>query len=127
MKHLVSAVGMVVISLASATTLASNDQMEVAAGKQVFSHHCHACHSEDPSKNTFGPSLIGVYGREAGTLPRFAYSDALKKSELTWNESNLRKWIADNDGLVPGTRMRHVAITDTAEQNYLIAFLKSLK
>jgi cytochrome c len=28
---------------------------------------------------------------------------------------------------VPGTRMRHVQITDIAEQNYLLAYLKSLK
>jgi cytochrome c len=60
-------------------------------------------------------------------LPRFAYSDALKKSGLTWTEANLRRWVAGNDILVPDTRMRHVQITDEAEQNYLIAYLKSLK
>ena len=29
--------------------------------------------------------------------------------------------------MVPGTRMRHVAITDPAEQDYLISFLRTLK
>jgi cytochrome c len=67
-----------------------------------------------------------VIGREAASLPRFQYSEALSNSGLVWTEENLRKWIADNDGLVPGTRMRHVSITDPAEQDYLIAFLRTL-
>ena len=105
---------------------ASNEVMMQAAGEEIFKK-CSACHSTDASKNTFGPSLVGVINRKAASLPRFAYSDALKKSGLTWTEANLRRWIAGNDILVPGTRMRHVQITDIAEQNYLLAYLKSLK
>jgi cytochrome c len=105
---------------------ASNEKMMKAAGQEIFKK-CSACHSTDGSKNTFGPSLVGVINRKAGTLPRFAYSDALKNSGLTWTEANLRRWVAGNDILVPGTRMRHVQITDMAEQNYLLAYLKSLK
>ena len=104
---------------------ASNEKMMQAAGQEIFKK-CSACHSSDGSKNTFGPSLVGVINRKAASLPRFAYSDALKKSGLTWTEANLRRWVAGNDILVPGTRMRHVQITDTAEQNYLLAYLKSL-
>jgi cytochrome c len=51
----------------------------------------------------------------------------MQASGITWTEDNLRKWIADNDALVPGTRMRHVSISDPAEQDYLISFLRSLK
>ena len=97
------------------------------AGKQIFNHHCTACHSLEASKNTFGPSLIGVVGRPAASMPRFSYSEAMKNSGLTWTEDNLRKWVADNEALVPGTRMRHVSITDQAQQDYLISFLRSLK
>lgn len=123
------------IAVAAATLLASGAAFaagpepttpEEAAGKQVFTH-CAACHSLDSSKNAFGPSLYNVVGRKAGSVPRFEYSDAMKASGITWTEDNLRKWIADNEKLVPGTRMRHIAITDKAEQDYLIAFLKALK
>jgi len=96
-----------------------------AAGAEVFKR-CQACHSEDVSKNAFGPSLAGVVGRKAATLPRFAYSEALAQSEIVWTEDNLRMWVEDNAKLVPGTRMRHVAITDKAEQDYLIEYLKTL-
>jgi cytochrome c len=97
------------------------------AGRQLFSHHCTACHSLDSSENAFGPSLFGVVDRPAASVPRFAYSKAMETSGITWSEDNLRKWIADNEALVPGTRMRHVAISDPAEQDYLISFLRSLK
>lgn len=97
-----------------------------AAGRQLFSHHCTACHSLDTSQNAFGPSLVGVVGRKAASVPRFAYSQAMQASGITWSEDKLRQWIADNEALVPGTRMRHVAITDRAEQDYLISFLRTL-
>jgi cytochrome c len=106
--------------------MADSEAMMQAAGKELF-NKCSACHSLDESKNAFGPSLIGVVGRQAASLPRFAYSDALRNSNITWDEENLRKWIAGNDTFVPGTRMRHVEITDKAEQDYLIAYLKTLK
>jgi len=103
----------------------SDQEAMAAAGRAVF-HQCEACHTLDPAKNGFGPNLHGVFGRDAGSVPRFAYSDALKNSGLTWTEENLRKWVIDNETLVPGTRMRHVSVTDPVEQDYLIAFLKSL-
>lgn len=104
-----------------------NDQEAMAAAGKAIFHQCEACHTLDPAKNGFGPNLHGVVGREAGTVPRFAYSEALKNSGLTWNEDNLRKWVVDNEALVPGTRMRHVSVSDPVEQDYLIAFLKTLQ
>jgi cytochrome c len=118
------------IAIAAGVLLAGGPALaetaEEAAGRHVFSH-CAACHALDTSKNAFGPSLIGIVGRKAGTLPRFEYSDAMRKSGITWTEDNLRRWIANNEKVVPGTRMRHVSIKDRAEQDYLIAFIKSLK
>ncbi|WP_428609885.1 c-type cytochrome [Sedimenticola sp.] len=99
----------------------------VAAGKAAFTHRCKACHSPDSATNSFGPSLSGVVGRPAGTLPRFVYSRAMQKAKIVWTEANLRKWIANNEKLVPNTRMRHVSITDVTEQDFLIEYLKSLK
>ncbi len=123
----------VMVKLLSAAALAgmiaspvqAEEAAMVAAGAEVFKR-CQACHTADSSKNAFGPSLTGVVGRQAAALPRFAYSEALQESGITWTEDNLRQWVADNTKLVPGTRMRHVAISDAAEQDYLIAYLKTL-
>ena len=104
----------------------SPEQAMIAAGRQVFDR-CKACHSEKPGQNTFGPQLQGVVGRRAGSLPRFSYSQEMANSDLVWTEDNLRRWISDNTLVMPLTRMRHVSITDPAEQDYLIAFLRSLR
>lgn len=98
---------------------------EQAAGREVF-RRCKSCHSMNPSKNTFGPNLRGIYNRPAASLSRYVYSDALKESGIVWDEDALRSWISGNTYMVGGTRMRHVAIPDEVEQDFLIAFLKSL-
>ncbi len=102
-------------------------ESEQAAGRQLFKDHCAACHTQKHgARVVFGPSLEGVVGRRAGSMPGFPYSDALKKSELVWTEDNLRKWIADSAHTVPHTLMPHVSISDPAEQIYLIAYLRTL-
>lgn len=96
------------------------------AGRIMFEHRCRSCHSEDPATPSYGPSLIGVLGRKAGSLDGYQYSDALKNSGLEWNEASLRAWIENNTGLMPGTRMKHVGITDRAEQDFILAYIKTL-
>lgn len=114
-------------ALAAVSSVQAEEKAMEAAGRQLFAHYCTACHSLDSSENAFGPSLFGVVGRPAASVPRFAYSQAMQASGLTWTEDNLRKWIADNEALVPGTRMRHVSIVDPAEQDHLISFLRTLR
>ena len=48
-----------------------------------------------------GPRHRGVYGRKAGSLPDFAYSPALKSSNIVWDEETLDKWLTN-----PQTQIR---------------------
>ncbi len=97
------------------------------AGQIMFEHRCRSCHSDDPSAKSYGPSLVGVVGRKVGSVPGFAYSDAMKSSGIVWTDEALRAWIADNTGVMPGTRMKHMSISEKNEQDFIIAYLKSLK
>ncbi len=115
------------LTAGSAVATEDRDQAAMAAAGEVVFHRCLSCHSLDPAENTFGPSLYGVVGREVGTQPRFAYSAGMQAADFVWTEEKLRAWVADNTAVLPTTRMRHVSITDPAEQDYLIAFLKTLK
>lgn len=103
-------------------------EAEQYAGKQVFNDHCASCHTLKAGAHaTFGPNLRGVVGRRAASVPGFPYSDALKKSGLTWDEDTLRRWMASNEHIVPNTLMPHVGISDPAEQIYVVEYLKTLK
>ena len=47
------------VSMAEPVCPVLGDALE-AAGRQLFAHHCTACHSLDTSENAFGPSLFGA-------------------------------------------------------------------
>ena len=91
-------------------------------GKALFENRCGGCHALDRDKE--GPRLGGVYGRIAGTVDSFQYSEALKKARLKWTEETLDKWLADTEKLVPDNDMTfHVEKPD--ERSAIIAYLKS--
>ncbi len=116
-----------VLAYGTAAPSAKAEDTQTLAGKLVFAQHCARCHDDDATRKSYGPSLVNVVGRKAGTQDGFAYSEALKKSGLVWTEEALRAWMANNDGLLPGTRMRHVGVTDAGEQSALLAYLGTLK
>ena len=72
-------------------------------GKELFEKRCGGCHALDRDKK--GPRLRGVYGRVAGSVDSFQYSDALKKSKITWTDETLDHWLTDTEKLVPGNDM----------------------
>jgi len=55
----------------------------------------------------YGPSLRGVYGRQAGTVPGFTYSRAFTQilQGVVWDRSTLDAWIMDSQAWVPGSMM----------------------
>jgi cytochrome c len=92
-----------------------------AGGKELFEKRCGGCHALDRDKE--GPRLGGVYGRVAGSVDSFQYSEALKKSKITWTEATLDKWLTDTEKLVPDNDMSfHVEKSD--ERGEIIAYLK---
>ena len=88
---------------------------------------CASCHSTEPGKTVFGPTLHGVGGRKAGSLANYDYSPALKKTKITWNASTLDRWLASPQKTVPGTKMPLGGVQDPATRRALIAYLLALK
>ena len=98
----------------------------IAAGEILFKDRCRICHSNDPETPSYGPTLQNVVGRAAGSLPDYDYSIALEASGIVWTPEAIRAWMANNDGFMPGTKMRHVGVTDPAEQDFILAYLQSI-
>ncbi len=113
-------------SLAVAALLAAPlhaQAADAAKGKEVFAQ-CAICHSLKAGENKIGPSLHGIFGRKAGTEAGFAYSDAIKKSGITWDAATLAKYIADPQAVVPGNKMPFPGLKDPAQVQDLLAYLK---
>ena len=102
----------------------ASQAQDAAAGEKVFAQ-CKICHNiGENAKNSVGPTLNGVIGRPAGSVAGYAYSDANKKSGLTWDEETFKEYIMDPKGKVPGTKMTFAGIKDQQKINDLIAYLK---
>lgn len=110
------------LSLTSQTGSAAGDP---EAGARLF-RACAACHSLAPREQRTGPSLAGIFGREAGTVEGFhRYSPALEGSGVTWNAESLDPWLADPEAFIPGNRMTFRGIEDAQARADLIAYLRT--
>lgn len=98
----------------------------VAAKPAAFAQ-CAACHSVEPGVIGIGPSLAGVVGRKAGTLPGFTYSDAMKAYGKTWDAAALDTFLTSPAKALPGTRMTYMGQSDPAQRQAVIAYLTTLK
>ncbi len=97
---------------------------DLAAGQKAF-QACAACHSTVAGANGVGPSLAGIVGRKAGSLPGFNFSRAMKASGITWDEANLDAYIANPQQKVPGNHMPYAGMSDAQQRAALVAFLKA--
>lgn len=99
-------------------------------GQSVF-RQCRACHQVGATaKNGVGPQLNGIFGRKAGEVPGFNYSEANKAAGakgLVWDEKNLMEYIAAPAQFMPGTKMAFAGIKDEGDRKDLIAYLKNQK
>lgn len=101
-------------------------KIKTQAGQALFEAECRRCHATDASDPSYGPLLEDVVGRKAGTFDGYPYSEALKAAGFVWTPGALRAWMEDNDGLVPGTKMRHVGIEDPTVQDFILTYLRSI-
>ena len=97
---------------------------ETSDGKRLFEKRCAGCHSLDHDKE--GPRLAGVYGRAAGSVASFNYSDALKSSHITWDAASLDKWLAGPDKVLPETDMAF-HVESATERSAIIAYLREVR
>ena len=94
---------------------------QVKAGEAVYAR-CAACHSLEYDRT--GPRHCGLFGRRAGSVDGFAYSDAMKRSNIVWNKDTLDRFLENPMKALPGTSMGYAGIPDKQERADLIAYLR---
>jgi cytochrome c len=97
-------------------------------GRTVFDQHCAVCHATVAEYHKEGPSLVGIWGRRAGTIALFPRYKALKGSDVVWTAESLDAWLADPRGFVGGrdTAM-NLKLADAQQRADVIAFLRTLR
>ena len=113
---------MVMLWLALSTSFTAAADAE--RGRTLFTA-CAACHNDGP--DALGPSLKGVVGRRSAALEGFRYSNPMKRANLIWDEDNLRAYIRDPQAKVKGNRMPYGGISEPADIEDLIAYLREYR
>ncbi|MFS4580808.1 c-type cytochrome [Phaeobacter sp. C3_T13_0] len=102
------------------------DPATMSNGERQFMRKCSICHALDPGESRrAGPSLHSVFGRLAGTLEGYRYSEVLDGSDIIWGEATIDALFdLGPDHYIPGSKMPMQRITDPQDRRDLIAFLK---
>ena len=97
---------------------------DAVKGRTLF-NQCRACHSDVAGTNAIGPSLYGVVGRTAGSVPGYAYSPANKNSHRTWDRDALFTYLESPMRAIPGTKMTFL-MANPQQRADVIAYLETL-
>lgn len=130
-------IGVLLLALAGGGVGGDARAAGAADGESLFVDRCGRCHgllgkgAQLPAHFVevvvlpLGPNLTGVYGRPAGTVAGYRYSNAFREAarDLVWDEANLDRWLADSRAMIPGTYM--LVKTDAAERAAIIDYLKA--
>jgi cytochrome c len=119
------------LALAAAGSLGAlpAQAQDAAAGKKVFAK-CTACHDATAGKDKIGPTLVGVFGRKAGTLESYLpkYSANMKEvgaGGLVWDDANLTAYLRDPKAVVPKGKMAFPGLKKDEDLANVIAYLKA--
>ncbi len=113
-----------VLLMAAISLFASNAfalDGDPARGESLYSR-CQGCHSIDVDR--VGPRHAGLFGRQAGSLAEYNYSDAMRAAGVVWGEATLDRFLTAPRKFIPGTKMPFAGLPDAQERADLIAWLK---
>jgi len=97
---------------------------DLVNGKRKFAM-CKSCHNVVPNgANMTGPNLYGVFGRKAGGVDGYKYSDAMAAAGFTWDTAQMDKWLANPKMMMPASKMSYAGLDDPKDRTDLIAYLQ---
>lgn len=100
---------------------------DATAGAAVF-RKCATCHTASEPVNRVGPSLMGVVGRPAASVPGYSYSEAMKAFGAeghVWDEATLSEYLLSPKAMVGGTKMSFPGLKKPQDIADVIAYLKA--
>jgi len=94
-------------------------------GERQFMRKCSICHSLEPGPSRkAGPTLHGVFGRQAGSLEGYRYSQVLENAPIVWDNDTIDDLFETGpEHFVPGSKMPMQVIAKSQDRADLIAYL----
>lgn len=116
---------LIALAMITAWSQSAAAEGDVDAGKKVFKK-CAACHAVEEGKKKVGPTMFGVWERQAGSIEGYKYSSAMQEVDYAWDEAQLRGFLAAPKKHLPGTKMAFPGLKKEEQITDLIAYLKTL-
>ena len=95
--------------------------VRIKAGEAIYAR-CLACHALAYDRT--GPRHCGLFGRKAGSVQGVDYSQAMRQSNIVWDQKTLDRFLENPVKAVPGTSMGYAGIASPTERQALIAYLR---
>ena len=99
-------------------------EADAAAGESMW-RNCRACHTLEEGRNSTGPYLYGVVGREIDAVDGFNYSGALEQLGDVWTVEALNHFLENPRAAAPGTTMGYAGMRNLQDRLNLIAYLET--
>jgi cytochrome c len=65
----------------------ASQRVDAGSGQRAFNNACRTCHTTKEGDNRLGPHLYKIIGRNAGSLPDYGYSTAMKDAGFVWDDA----------------------------------------
>ena len=118
--------GLVPVILVGLTSLAG--ATDALQAEELFKP-CATCHQiGDGAKHRVGPHLDQLFGRTAGSLDDFKYSDSMHaagEAGLVWDAKTLDQYLEKPREFIKGNRMSFRGISDAGDRRALITWLEN--
>jgi cytochrome c len=118
-----SAIALALLALPAPAPAQDADAELIERGERVY-RRCVSCHLIDERRNRIGPHLVGIFGRPAGAVEDFNYSNAMEDSGIVWNEETIAAYIRDTRGFIPGNRMAFAGLRNDEDVAAVIAYMR---
>ncbi len=103
-----------------------NGNDSASNGERQFQRKCSICHTlSNDSARRAGPTLKGLFGRPAGTVDKYLYSQTLLDSGIVWNATTIDALFdLGPDVYIEGTKMPVQLISSPKDRADLIEYLR---
>lgn len=93
-------------------------------GAKIYKR-CRACHTLDQGgRHKVGPNLWDIYGQQAGTKDGYAYSKAMKSSDIIWDATTMDAYLKKPKDYIPKTKMSFIGLKHQIDRDAVQAYMR---